>query len=102
MTHITDQAAEAYIQQKIALLPPWLQRIVRWLHQPHARLVRWPVGLLFICGGVLWFLPVLGLWMLPLGLILLAEDIPPLKRWLVWIAIALEERWRRWRNRSRR
>ena len=101
MTHITDREAETYVQQKIALLPAWLQRIVRWLHQPNAWPVRWAAGILFICGGFLWFLPVLGLWMLPLGLLLLAEDIPPLKRWLVRIAMALEARWHRWRNRSR-
>ncbi|BCI66393.1 hypothetical protein EMQ_2954 [Acetobacter aceti NBRC 14818] len=34
-----------------------------------------PSGLLFCVGGVLSFLPVLGLWMLPLGLLLLAEDV---------------------------
>jgi hypothetical protein len=96
---LSDQEIEAYIQQKIALLPEWLQRIVRWLHRPEARVVRWVAGIAFICGGLLWFLPVLGLWMLPLGLILIAEDIPPLKRWLVRVSIALEERWHRWRNR---
>ena len=99
MTRITDQEAERYIRQKIALLPSRLQRIVWWLHQPNARIVRWVAGILFICGGFLWFLPVLGLWMLPLGLLLIAEDIPPLKRWLVRVAMALEDRWRRWRAR---
>jgi hypothetical protein len=42
-----------------------------------------------ICGGVLSFLPILGLWMLPLGLALLADDIPALRslrsRMLDWI-----------------
>jgi hypothetical protein len=45
--------------------------------------------MLLICGGLLSFLPVLGLWMLPLGLLLLAEDVPPLKsartRILDWV-----------------
>ena len=36
--------------------------------------------MLLILGGVLSILPILGLWMLPLGLILLAEDIAPLRR----------------------
>jgi hypothetical protein len=44
--------------------------------------------MLLICGGLLGFLPILGLWML-LGLLLLAEDVPPLKsartRILDWI-----------------
>lgn len=40
------------------------------------RLVRLPVGVLFLLGGIFSFLPVLGLWMLPLGLMLLAVDVP--------------------------
>ena len=32
-----------------------------------------------VVGGVLSILPVLGIWMLPLGLALLAEDIPALR-----------------------
>ena len=40
------------------------------------RLFRLPVGLLFVIGGVFSFLPVLGVWMLPLGLMLLAVDVP--------------------------
>ena len=73
----------------------WLRRWVRWLLGPSAKLVRIPAGLLLIAGGLLSFLPILGLWMLPLGIILLAQDVPPL-RWLVdrgmdWI----ERRWPR-------
>jgi hypothetical protein len=45
--------------------------------------------MLLICGGLLSFLPILGLWMLPVGLLLLAEDVPPLKsasiRILDWV-----------------
>ena len=42
--------------------------------------VRVPPALLLVLGGVFSFLPVLGLWMLPLGLILIAQDVPPLRR----------------------
>jgi predicted DCC family thiol-disulfide oxidoreductase YuxK len=35
---------------------------------------------LLIGGGILSVLPLLGIWMLPLGLMLLAEDLPPLRR----------------------
>ncbi|HVI16347.1 MAG TPA: hypothetical protein VM822_26200 [Pseudolabrys sp.] len=31
-------------------------------------------------GGVFGFLPVLGFWMLPIGLALLAQDVPPMRR----------------------
>ena len=46
---------------------------------PGLRLV---VGLLLILGGVLGFLPVLGFWMIPLGVGVAALDVLPLWRWL--------------------
>lgn len=46
-------------------------------------LIRGLMGVLLILGGVLGFLPVLGFWMIPLGLALLATDIPPLRHWLI-------------------
>ncbi|MDJ0994821.1 MAG: hypothetical protein QNI90_14690 [Dinoroseobacter sp.] len=42
---------------------------------------RWLAGLLLILGGVLGFLPVLGFWMIPLGLAVAALDVAPLRRW---------------------
>lgn len=44
--------------------------------------VRIPVGVLLIIGGLLSFLPVLGPWMLPLGLVLLAPNVPFARRLL--------------------
>ena len=41
--------------------------------------VRVPPAVALIAGGTLGFLPVLGFWMLPLGLVLLAQDVPPLR-----------------------
>lgn len=40
------------------------------------RYVSVPVGLLLIIGGVFSFLPVLGVWMLPIGLAILAPSFP--------------------------
>jgi hypothetical protein len=83
-------------------VPNWLGKVLRWLRHPASRFVRIPAGLLFILGGLLSFLPVLGLWMLPLGLMLIAHDVPflqkPMSRFTVWGA----ERWagiRRWTAR---
>ena len=45
-------------------------------------LLRGVVGLLLVGLGFLGFLPVLGFWMIPLGLALIATDIPPARRWL--------------------
>ena len=42
---------------------------------PHPAL-RIGIGLLLLAGGFLWFLPVLGIWMVPLGVAVLAIDIP--------------------------
>jgi hypothetical protein len=60
-------------------LPPRLAGSVDYLLQPSSRWVRIPAGMLLVIGGVLSFLPVLGIWMLPLGLALLAEDVPALR-----------------------
>ncbi|HVH03445.1 MAG TPA: hypothetical protein VM891_10960 [Amaricoccus sp.] len=40
------------------------------------RLVRLPIAFLFLVGGMFSFLPIFGVWMLPLGLMLLAVDVP--------------------------
>jgi hypothetical protein len=73
----------------VGRLPPRLGGITNYLLQPSSRWVRLPAGALLVVGGVLSFLPVLGIWMLPLGLALLAEDVPGLRsqrsRVLDWI-----------------
>lgn len=49
--------------------------------------VRTFLGLLLIAGGFLGFLPILGFWMLPLGIMVAALDIPPLRnRMMRWIS----------------
>ncbi|HVZ90226.1 MAG TPA: hypothetical protein VG843_01145 [Rhizomicrobium sp.] len=47
---------------------------------PRSRLRRVALGVGLILGGMLWFLPVLGLWMLPLGIMVLSIDFHPLRR----------------------
>ncbi len=42
--------------------------------------LRKTAGVLLVIGGILGFLPVLGFWMLPLGLALLAVDWPIARR----------------------
>jgi hypothetical protein len=59
----------------IERLPRAARRASRWLRSSQARLVRVPAGLLLILGGLLFILPFFGLWMVPLGVILLADDI---------------------------
>ena len=38
------------------------------------------LALAFIAGSLLWFLPVLGIWMLPVGLALLSDDVGWMRR----------------------
>ena len=47
---------------------------------PESRPLRIGLGIALCLGGVLWFLPILGLWMLPLGLLVLSVDIPAIRR----------------------
>ena len=68
------------LQRLLDALPSPIARSYAWLVQPGRHWVRWPVAILFLIGGCLWFLPILGLWMLPLGLILIGHDIPPVHR----------------------
>lgn len=83
------QQREQRLERFISRLPRPLQPGVRWLRRPSSRWVRLPAGVLLIAGGILSILPLLGIWMLPLGLILLAEDIALLRRtrdrFLGWI-----------------
>ncbi|MCY4333505.1 MAG: hypothetical protein OXC60_02385 [Litoreibacter sp.] len=58
---------------------PWLKRPLTAIRARGWWIVRLPIALVLIVGGVLSFLPVLGLWMLPVGLLLLAVDLPLLR-----------------------
>jgi membrane-bound ClpP family serine protease len=74
-------------------LPPWAARFVAWLRKPSSRLVRIPLAILLIAGGIFGFLPVLGLWMLPLGLLLFAQDVPMLQKPMVQMLGWIERKW---------
>ena len=83
-----DQERERRLELLVRRLPHRIQSAVRWLRRPAARWVRIPAGLLLMAASLLSILPIFGLWMLPLGLVLLAEDVPPLRHAtgrLAWI-----------------
>ena len=67
------------LDKLVRRLPPRMGDTVTYLLKPSSRWVRIPSGALLVVGGVFSFLPVLGIWMLPLGLALLAEDVPALR-----------------------
>ena len=74
-------------------LPEKGARFIRWLRQPSSRWVRIPLAFLLVVGGIFSFLPVLGLWMLPLGLMLIAQDVPFLQRPLANALGWAERKW---------
>jgi hypothetical protein len=60
-------------------IPDWAGRNLERLRRPSAVWVRVPTGIALTGGGVLSFLPVFGIWMLPIGLALLAHDVPMMR-----------------------
>ena len=64
----------------------------------HPRWVRIPLGILLLFGGLLGALPVLGFWMIPLGLLVLAADF----HWARRLHVKLRLGWRRLRRRVAR
>ena len=53
----------------------------RTIPLPKNRLVRIAIGIFLILFGFLGFLPILGFWMVPLGLVVLSADVPAVRRW---------------------
>jgi len=48
---------------------------------PGSRILRILIGVILILGGCLGFLPLLGFWMVPLGLLVLSIDIAIARHW---------------------
>jgi hypothetical protein len=103
---LTDRDARG-LERQLARLSGRMPRFVGWVLERHrdggSRWIRIPAGVLLVVGGFAGFLPVLGFWMVPVGLVLLARDVAflrrPVRRTLLWA----ERRWILWKaRRSRR
>ena len=81
-------------------MPEGVSRWLAFLRRPAMLFVRVPLGILLVLGGIFSFLPVLGLWMLPLGLLLLALDLRFLRAPLNRVLLRME-RWWQTRRRGR-
>lgn len=74
-------------------VPDRVARMLRWLRDPNSRRIRIPLGVLLILSSALWFLPVLGIKFLPAGLLLIAQDVPFLRKPVGYSVIWLVRRW---------
>lgn len=102
-SRVTPQDWDRRVAHLSEKLPEQLHRAVEWLREPSRFWIRLVAAILFILGGIFSILPVLGLWMLPLGLALLSQDVPALKVPLEHAARWIERTWARmaaaWRRR---
>ena len=85
----------------IGRMAPLSRRIIDPLLHGRLRQFRVPIACLLILGSFLSILPVLGLWMLPLGLMLLALDVPLLRPWVSNVFIRTRRRIAVWRQSRR-
>jgi hypothetical protein len=101
---MTRKRDEARLQREFdrfeRWLPGWLGGTLHWVRNPRAWWIRLPLGLLMIVSGFLGFLPVLGFWMLPLGLLLIALDVPLLQKPVASAIIRGRQKIRKWRRRA--
>ncbi|WP_245780931.1 hypothetical protein [Litoreibacter janthinus] len=63
-------------------------------------IVRVPVAIIFILGSFLAVLPVFGVWMLPIGLLLLAVDLEVLRGPISDLIVRARRRLATWRRRG--
>lgn len=64
---------------------------------PASRMLRIVLGVLLCIGGLLGFLPILGFWMIPLGLAVLSVDLAPVRR----LRRRIELWWGRFRGKDK-
>jgi len=82
-------------------VPTKVGTFIRWLREPSNIWVRFVFAGVLVLGGIFSFLPLFGLWMLPLGLLLIAQDIPILQKPLLAALRWIEMKWKRLRRRFR-
>lgn len=82
--------------------PDRVARAIRWLRDPKGRWVRLPLGIAIIGANLLGpVLPVVGIEFVPIGLLLVAQDVPPLRKPVARATLKLEHKWLAWRRKRR-
>ena len=67
----------------------------REFNLPKNRIVRISLGAVLIIGGIVGFLPILGFWMVPLGMVVLADDVPVIHRINLWFGRKIKLIWKK-------
>ena len=80
MTRDYEQDLDEHLERFQRRLPGWAARFLGWLWQPRFHWVRIPLAIVLILGGIVGFLPILGFWMIPLGLLVLSIDLAIVRR----------------------
>jgi purine-cytosine permease-like protein len=79
----------------------WILRRINFLGRripvPRNIVLRVGLGVALVFGGAVGFLPIVGYWMLPFGLLILSIDFPPVRRFqrrmTVRLGHFLQKRW---------
>lgn len=71
---LTPEPAKPTLRERFKPFFAWVRRNV-------PRGMRLFLGILLIIGGILGFLPILGFWMIPLGVMVAAMDVRLYRRW---------------------
>lgn len=98
MTTRDHERLDRIIERYSAKMPGWMARFVAWLRQPEFRVGRLIAGVILVLLGLVGFLPILGFWMVPLGLLLLAQDVTFLRRPVVNAIYWVERKVKNWRG----
>ncbi len=70
----------------------------RTVRLPKSRFLRVAMGFAFIAMGLVGFLPVVGFWMIPVGLVILSVDSPLARRLRRRAEVWALRRYNRWRR----
>lgn len=98
MTEIPDFHEE--IDRLQNHIPGWFSRSLNRLRGNRAIWMRVPTGVALVIAGVLGFLPLplFSIWMLPVGLALLAHDVPMMRSPMARLLHFINRKIEKWKN----
>jgi len=85
----------AFSMQVMSKLQTRLRRLFSRKNLPRSKPARIAIGVLMVAFGLVGFLPVLGFWMVPVGLAILSIDIPVVRKFTHRAGVVLGRWWRK-------